>query len=107
MPIELTRSKIQRAAPSLMQQISNIASITLAVLAVIVAAGIIILIPTLQLEAVAERQRAEEISDENKHYCEKWGLHAGTKDHANCTMDLDEIRARHEQRIVEQMENML
>ena len=51
--------------------------------------------------AKAEAQRALEISQENKLYCEKWGMRAGTHEHITCTMDLDAIQAKVEQRIVE------
>jgi hypothetical protein len=51
--------------------------------------------------AIAEAQRVLEISQENKLYCEKWGMPAGTHEHITCTMDLDAIRAKVEQRIAE------
>jgi hypothetical protein len=43
-----------------------------------------------------------EISQENKRYCEKWGMPAGTHEHIICTMDLDAIRAEVEWRIAEE-----
>jgi hypothetical protein len=51
--------------------------------------------------AIAEAQRALEISWENKLYCEKWGMRAGTHEHIICTMDLNAIRAKVEQRIAD------
>jgi hypothetical protein len=48
----------------------------------------------LDAQTVAERQRLQEISDENRFYCEKWGMKAGTHEHSLCTLDLQEIRAR-------------
>jgi len=50
-----------------------------------------------------ERIRAQEIFEENRAYCEKWGMQAGTHEHTLCTFDLNEIRAKHEQRISDDM----
>ena len=44
-------------------------------------------------------QRAQEISEQNKLYCEKWGMPARSHEHLICTMDLDHIRNEIEQRI--------
>jgi hypothetical protein len=51
--------------------------------------------------AVAERERIQEISAENRFFCEKWGLQANTHEHLICTMDLNDIRARTEERLTE------
>jgi hypothetical protein len=48
---------------------------------------------------LVERERLKEVSDENRFYCEKWGMKAGTHEHVLCTLDLQEIRARVEERI--------
>jgi hypothetical protein len=62
----------------------------------------IISIPRLSdARARAERQRAQEISEENKYYCAKWGMRANTHEYLICMMDLDDIRAKVEQRISE------
>jgi hypothetical protein len=53
----------------------------------------------LEARAVTERQLLQEISDENRFYCEKWGMKAGTHEHTLCTLDLQEVRARVEARI--------
>src|SRR6476619_7888639 len=42
--------------------------------------------------ARAEVQRVQEVSEENKLYCEKWGMPARSHEHLICTMDLDHIR---------------
>jgi hypothetical protein len=55
-------------------------------------------------QAAIERQRLQEISDENRFYCEKWGMKAGTHEHTLCTLDLQEIRERVEMRIVSDLE---
>jgi hypothetical protein len=51
--------------------------------------------------AIAEAQRVLEISQENKLYCEKWGMPANTHEFVICTMDLNDIRAKVEQRIAD------
>jgi hypothetical protein len=63
---------------------------------------IIISIPRLEsARATIERQRAQQILEENRFFCEKWGLQANTHEHVICTMDLNAIRARVEQRLTE------
>jgi hypothetical protein len=54
-----------------------------------------------EARAVAERQRAQELIAENHFYCRKWGLVAGTHEHTICTMDVQEIRAKHEKRLTD------
>ena len=46
-----------------------------------------------------ERIRAQEISEENRHYCEKWGRKAGTHEYTLCAIDLYEIRKNQTKRI--------
>lgn len=48
-----------------------------------------------------KRQRLREIGEESRIYCEKWGMPAGTHRHLQCTLDLQVIRARVEQRLAE------
>jgi hypothetical protein len=52
-----------------------------------------------QVRAEAEQQLATEIAAENRAYCEKWGMPAGTRAHALCTLDLDQMRARQAKRL--------
>jgi hypothetical protein len=56
-----------------------------------------------EARAVAERQRAQDLIAENHFYCTKWGLVAGTHEHTLCTMDVQEIRAKHEKRLADDM----
>ena len=49
--------------------------------------------------ARAEAQRVQEVSEENKLYCEKWGMPARSHEHVICMMDLNHIRKDVEQRI--------
>jgi hypothetical protein len=59
------------------------------------AVAIIMIQRAAQVRAEMERQQAAEIAAENRRYCEKWGMRAGTRKHVPCTLDLDKIRARH------------
>jgi hypothetical protein len=70
-----------------------------ALLAVCVVMVVINFPQILDAQAVAQRQILQEISDENRFYCEKWGMKAGTHEHTLCTLDLQEIRAHVEARI--------
>ena len=53
----------------------------------------------MQARAVAERLRVQELIAETHFYCVKWGLIAGSHEHTLCTMDVQVIRAKHEQRM--------
>ena len=55
-----------------------------------------------EARAIAEAQRALEISEQNRFFCEKWGMRAGSHEHLTCTMDLGQIRREVEQRIAEE-----
>lgn len=54
-----------------------------------------------QARVIADRQRALELIAENHFYCTKWGLAAGTHEHTLCTMDVQEMRAKHEKRLAD------
>jgi hypothetical protein len=54
-----------------------------------------------EARAIAERERAQELIAENQSYCTKWGLVPGTHEYTLCTMDVQEIRAKHERRLAE------
>jgi hypothetical protein len=51
--------------------------------------------------ARAEARRIQEILHENSHYCEKWGMRAGTHEHVICMMDLHDIREKIEREMSE------
>ena len=53
----------------------------------------------IELRAAANLQRATEIANENRAICDKWGMRQAVVDFATCAKDLDDVRARHEQRI--------
>jgi hypothetical protein len=40
----------------------------------------------------AESMRALKIAAEKRSYCERWGMKQGTREHALCTIDLQELR---------------
>ena len=94
-------------APTTWAWVRRIAEIAPTVLWALAAAGATIMIMyfprILEARATIERQRAQEITEENRAYCEKWGLKAGTHEHTLCTLDLQEIRAKVEQRIADDL----
>jgi uncharacterized protein HemX len=47
-----------------------------------------------------EQQRRNEIAEENRSVCERWGQPAGTQKHRECITDLQQIREQHEKRIM-------
>jgi hypothetical protein len=60
-------------------------------------------IPRMQeARAIAEAQQVQQIAEENRFYCEKWGLRVGSHEHVICTMDLVHIRKDVEQRIADE-----
>src|SRR5215472_4102855 len=86
------------------RRITKIAPTVLWALAAAWAAIMIMHYPRiLEARATIERQRAQEIAEENRVYCEKWGLKAGTHEHTLCTLDLQEVRAEVEQRIADDL----
>jgi len=79
-------------------------TVHMALWALLVAGTVFLLLHIPQMRnarAIAEAQQAQEIAQENKLYCEKWGMRAGTHEHIICTMDLNAIRAKVEQRIAD------
>ena len=55
--------------------------------------------PTLQ--ARAEAQALLDLAAENRFYCEKWGMAPGSESYERCAIDLQDIRAKAEQRVAE------
>src|SRR5437868_10222658 len=51
----------------------------------------------------AEAELAAAIASESQEYCNKWGMAAGTAEHADCIRDLVAIRGRAEQRLRDQI----
>jgi hypothetical protein len=46
-----------------------------------------------------QRQLSNEISDENRVYCARWGFVQGTHEYNLCQLDLSEIRAKEDVRL--------
>jgi hypothetical protein len=72
-----------------------------AVCGVLAVAAIVMIQRAPQVRVEMERQQAAEIAAENRAYCEKWSMRAGTREHAGCTLDLNEIRTRHAKRVLD------
>jgi hypothetical protein len=53
-----------------------------------------------EIRADFESQRILQISAETRHYCEKWGMHKGTQNYLQCTLDLQQIRGNAEKRVL-------
>jgi hypothetical protein len=54
--------------------------------------------------ARAEALRILEISRENESYCAKWQMGLGTKMHDQCISDLQELRAKVEKRLADELD---
>jgi len=54
--------------------------------------------------ARAEALGIKEISQENEGYCAKWQMGPGTKMHDECIFDLQELRAKIENRFADQLD---
>jgi hypothetical protein len=54
--------------------------------------------------ARAEALRIQAISQENEGYCAKWQMGPGTKMHDQCIFDLQELRAKAQDRFADQLD---
>jgi hypothetical protein len=89
-------------APTIVRRIYDTVNMVFWALAIGTVVFLFLHIPQMrEARAIAEAQRVQDIAEENKRYCEKWGMQAGTHEHLICMMDLDAIRAKVEQRIAE------
>jgi hypothetical protein len=72
-------------------------------------AGIaLLLIPqAVQRQSAAEIARVQQVAQENREICEKWGLKLRTPEHVACTLDLDEVRARQDRETASRMMGLL
>jgi hypothetical protein len=57
-----------------------------------------------QAAARAEALRIEEISQENEAYCARWQMGIGAKMHNQCIFDLQELRAKVENRFADRLD---
>ncbi len=53
-----------------------------------------------EIRMIAQQQQQDAIWRENRFFCERHGMPAGTRGHAQCVKDLTAIRAREDRRIV-------
>jgi hypothetical protein len=54
--------------------------------------------------ALAEQQRMEEMAAESRTLCAKWGMPIGSPKYADCSADIEALRASHARRIAEALE---
>ena len=95
--------QLSRNAWTIIHRVYDTVHMALWVLLVAGTVFLLLHIPQMRdARAIAEAQRAQENSQENKLYCEKWGMRSGTHENLICTMDLDAIRAKVEQRIADE-----
>jgi hypothetical protein len=57
-----------------------------------------------EIQAAAERLRFRHIAEENDAFCAKWGMGRGTSMHSQCLEDVQELRARIENRFAEEFD---
>jgi hypothetical protein len=90
------------APPTIVRRVYDTVNMVFWALAIGTVVFLFLHIPQMrEARTIAEAQRLQDITKENKRYCEKWGMQTGTHEHLICTMDLDAIRAEVEQRIAD------
>jgi hypothetical protein len=95
---------LSRKAWAVIDRVYNEINVVLWAVGVALMVYLLLHIPEMRdARARADAQLAQQISNENKFYCEKWGMPAGTHEHVICTMDLVRIRQETEQRIADEM----
>lgn len=73
-----------------------------AILAAFVVFFLAFIVPKLpEAAARAERLRIQEITQENEAYCAKWQMGLGTTMHDQCISDLQELRAKVQNRFAD------
>jgi hypothetical protein len=53
---------------------------------------------TPEAQTIAQQQQQDAIWRENRFFCERHGMAAGTREHIQCVRDLTEIRAQEDRR---------
>ena len=61
--------------------------------------AILIILESPSWRVEAQQHFADEISDESRHYCTKWGFAIGTHAYSLCVIDLAEIRRSEDDRV--------
>jgi len=97
------RRFICRAIPGLSLTTCHTVNAALWALLIAGTAFLLFQIPEMRkARAIAEAQHLRDISEENKSYCEKWGMPARSHEHVICTMGLGHIRKQIEKRIADE-----
>lgn len=79
-----------------------------AVFVATIGTGIVyVVINVKQMWAAIESQKAEEIEQENRVFCAKFGMTFGTSAFAACANDLKIIRRQQEERLIRDIDNNL
>jgi hypothetical protein len=74
------------------------------VLAPVVFLVLLLSVPSIRAaEQRVESDQAKDVVSENMHYCEKWGMLAGSAEYEDCIRDLVAIRGRTEQRLSDRL----
>jgi len=95
---------LSREAWAVIRRVHNELNVALWAVGVAGMVYLLLHIPEMQdARARADAQLAQQISNENKLYCEKWGMPVRTHEHVICTMDLVRIRQETEERIADAM----
>jgi hypothetical protein len=93
---------LPRNAWAIIHNIHNTVHAALWALLIAGSAFLLLHIPQMrEAGAIAEAQQVQEISEQSRFYCEKWGMPARSHEHLICTMDLDQIRTEVDQRIAD------
>ncbi len=64
--------------------------------------GVVVVPHIPAAQARFQRHRIEEIRAEHEFYCNKWGMLAPSRAHAQCLLDLQAFRAQVEKRIYDE-----
>ena len=100
----MTFMKLERQSWTVIHRVSDTMQVAFFSLLVAFLVMFIVNFPRiLDAQEIAKRQHVLEIAAENGFYCEKWGMKSGTREHTQCTLDLQEIRRRVEQHVSEDL----
>jgi hypothetical protein len=101
--LRMTVMYLSRNGWTIIRRIYHTVHMALWALLVAGVAFLLLNIPRMQeARAIAEAQRMQQIAEENRFYCEKWGLRVGSHEHVICMMDLVHMRKEVEQRVADE-----
>jgi len=102
---DLKRSESTRISASRVYDWGNrIAWLLVALIAPFLLYAAIVADPSARL--AAQEQGRQEVERENAAFCEKYGIPAGTAQHAGCAADLMEIRASEDERTAAEIRDL-